>query len=367
MRIRHPSDYCLNCNHKISRNINYCPNCGQENTDYKFAVWHLIIESINNYLNLDSQFFRSIYPFLFRPGHLTIKFIEGRRKLFINPIRLYIIISIIFFFLFSNAIDIDDSSLQLMNEEEIDEAFNKYVLSDSTKNLNELIEEMKRSGSISSNSKDTINNFFSKENKLKLLSKSFDTLSLDNSTLFGVSYKYNQNKVYYVWMRQPDMTPDAFLDSLNASEKNIWNRRLASQMLKIGQTSNPKVIINEVLENISVMFFILIPFFAFLLKIFYLGKRKLYYNHLIFSLHLHTYLFFLAAVFIGISFFNDDVIALAVYGTCTFLIYVLLMFRRVYKDRWFKIIIKTFFLFTIYLNVISIFSVFEVLASFLIF
>ena len=369
MRIRHPKDYCLNCNYSISKKDYYCPNCGQENTDYKYAIWYLIFESLNNYLNLDSQLFRSIFPFLFRPGHLTVKFLEGRRKLYVNPIRLYLVTTIFFFFLFSQNFQLakTDLNLNIINENELDEVFSEYILSDSTKKLQDLLADLEEEGLIESAEIDSISNIFSKENKLKLLQLSFDTMEISEANFMGVDYKYNQNKFYYLWLRDPNMTSDALLDSMHASEKNYFNRKLAEQALKIGKTSNPQYLINEIIENISMMFFLLIPFFAFLLKIFYLSKSKLYYNHLIFSVHLHTYLFFIASIFILIHYFYTDISVLIGYGSLTFGIYTLLMFRRVYKDSWIKTMFKTFFIFMFYSFIITLSSIIEVTASILTF
>ncbi|MBT28873.1 MAG: hypothetical protein CMO01_04350 [Thalassobius sp.] len=369
MRIRHPKDYCLNCNYTLSKKNSYCPNCGQENTDYKYAIWYLIFESINNYLNLDSQLFRSIFPFLFRPGHLTVKFLEGRRKLYVNPIRLYLVTTIFFFFLFSQNIQLSKSDLNLniVSEKEIDNAFNEFVLADSTKTLSNLLSDLNEEGIIQTAEVDSLVNVFSKDNKLKLLQLSFDTMSMSEVNFLGVDYKYNQQKLYYIWMRDQKMTADALLDSMHASEKNYFNKKLAEQWLKVGQTSSPQYLLNEIIENISVMFFLLIPFFAFLLKVFYLSKHKLYYNHLIFSVHLHTYLFFISSVFILIHYTYTDLSALIAYGLVTFMIYTLLMFRRVYKDSWIKTAFKTFFIFMFYSMIITLSSIIEVTASLLTF
>ncbi|UZR92931.1 DUF3667 domain-containing protein [Chondrinema litorale] len=369
MRIRHPKDYCLNCNYTLSKKDSYCPNCGQENTDYKYAIWYLIFESINNYLNLDSQLFRSIFPFLFRPGHLTIKFLEGRRKLYVNPIRLYLVTTIFFFFLFSQNFQLakSDLNLNIVNENEVDKAFSEYILSDSSKTLRSLLTDLKEEGIIETAEIDSIGNVFSKENKLKLLQLSFDTMSISEANFLGVDYKYNQQKFYYIWLRDQNMTTDALLDSMNASEKNYFNRKLAEQALKVGQTSSPQYLINEIIENISVMFFLLIPFFALLLKIFYLSKHKLYYNHLIFSVHLHTYLFFITSAFILIHYIYTDISDLLIYGTFTFAIYTLAMFRRVYKDSWIKTLFKTYFIFMFYSMIIILSSIIEVTASLLTF
>ena len=365
MRIRHPSDNCLNCNYKISRHTNYCPNCGQENTDYKYAIWYLLYESVNNYLNLDSQFFRSIFPFLFRPGHLTVKFLEGRRKLFINPVRLYLIVSIIFFFIFSQIVDIENSDLQLNKQLELDKAFKENVLKDSTQ-IAEIETALEKEGiSIDLENADSLIQEIPTEIKNRLLESALDTSSTSEINWFGVNYKFSQQKAYLIWLRDPYMTPDALLDSLNASEKNFWNRKAAAQLLKIGQTSTFKVILKEAVENVSIMFFILIPFFALLLKFYYLRSKKLYYNHLIFSLHLHTYLFFIASILMGLNILYEEPLELLEYGIIIFIIYVLLMFRRVYKQGWIKTIFKTITLFSFYLVVIAIFSIVEVFASLL--
>jgi hypothetical protein len=52
----------------------------------------------------------------------------------------------------------------------------------------------------------------------------------------------------------------------------------------------------------SKMIFLLIPFFAMLLKLFSLRSKRLYYEHLIFSLHIHAFVFTLLVIVFLIEF-----------------------------------------------------------------
>ena len=58
-------------------------------------------EFIDNYLGLDSKMAHSVMPFLFNPGALTNRFNEGRIKHFIHPVRLYLVMSLFYFFTIS--------------------------------------------------------------------------------------------------------------------------------------------------------------------------------------------------------------------------------------------------------------------------
>jgi hypothetical protein len=51
----------------------------------------------------------------------------------------------------------------------------------------------------------------------------------------------------------------------------------------------------------SKLIFLLIPVFAALLKLFYLRRKRLYFEHLIFSLHLHAFIFLLLILYLLIE------------------------------------------------------------------
>ena len=101
MKKRRKHKACLNCGELLQQKHNYCPNCGQENTDNQVSIGLLLREFLSNFFSLDSRFGRTFKPFLFSPGKLTVAFNEGRRVLYANPIRWYLVISIFHFFFMS--------------------------------------------------------------------------------------------------------------------------------------------------------------------------------------------------------------------------------------------------------------------------
>ncbi len=89
---------CLNCGEKLN-DSNYCPKCGQRNTDKQISIKEFLHDFLKDYFTFDSKFFRSIFPFLFKPGLLTNEYIKGRRVNYILPLRLYLFTTFIFFLL----------------------------------------------------------------------------------------------------------------------------------------------------------------------------------------------------------------------------------------------------------------------------
>ena len=45
----------------------------------------------------DSRLWRTLAALLFKPGHLTREFLAGRRARYLPPVRLYLVLSVLFF------------------------------------------------------------------------------------------------------------------------------------------------------------------------------------------------------------------------------------------------------------------------------
>jgi hypothetical protein len=76
---------------------NYCANCGEEMEPRVLRIRHYIRDVLQELLSLDSKFLHSIPALLFRPGFLATEFTAGRRKRYLSPLRLHIIIAILMF------------------------------------------------------------------------------------------------------------------------------------------------------------------------------------------------------------------------------------------------------------------------------
>lgn len=89
---------CLNCNAVIYGR--FCHVCGQENLEPKEPFFHLVTHFIYDIVHFDGKFFDTLRYLILRPGFLAYEYMRGRRNSYLNPIRMYIFTSAIFFLIY---------------------------------------------------------------------------------------------------------------------------------------------------------------------------------------------------------------------------------------------------------------------------
>jgi hypothetical protein len=90
---------CRNCGAQLTGP--FCSQCGQRVEHEDHSVWHFAREVAEDLTHADSRLWRTMSPLLFRPGFLTREFLDGRRARYLPPLRLYLVISLVFFVLAS--------------------------------------------------------------------------------------------------------------------------------------------------------------------------------------------------------------------------------------------------------------------------
>jgi hypothetical protein len=86
---------CPNCEAVVSGH--FCANCGQEAYLHHASTREFLHEFIGHYVALEGKLWGTITRLLFRPGQLTNEYIRGRRVRFVQPLRLYLTLSLLFF------------------------------------------------------------------------------------------------------------------------------------------------------------------------------------------------------------------------------------------------------------------------------
>lgn len=81
---------CLNCESPLRDDDRYCAHCGQKRLPSKLPLGELLREVASETFELDGRVFRTLVPFLFRPGFLTREFNRGRRASYTSPFRLFL-------------------------------------------------------------------------------------------------------------------------------------------------------------------------------------------------------------------------------------------------------------------------------------
>jgi hypothetical protein len=89
------ADRCANCGAAVTGK--YCGECGQRVEHSVHSVWHFMLEATEDLTHADSRLWRTLSALLFKPGFLTCEFLAGRRTRYLPPIRLYLVLSLLFF------------------------------------------------------------------------------------------------------------------------------------------------------------------------------------------------------------------------------------------------------------------------------
>lgn len=87
---------CPNCN--APRTGEFCSVCGQNDRNYLRAAHRIIGEFLGETFELDSRLLVTLQRLLFYPGYLSREFSAGRRARYVSPVRLYLVVSVLFFF-----------------------------------------------------------------------------------------------------------------------------------------------------------------------------------------------------------------------------------------------------------------------------
>lgn len=99
--IRAEGNVCSNCN--VTLTGPFCHICGQKDDDLDRPIWTLLREILDDTFSTDSRLLKTLFLLVLVPGGLTRAFRMGRRARFVPPLRLYFVVSIMFFLMISVA------------------------------------------------------------------------------------------------------------------------------------------------------------------------------------------------------------------------------------------------------------------------
>lgn len=384
------SQICHNCSSPLEEAYNFCPTCGQSNSDNNVTFATLIKEFIDNYLGIDSKMAHSAIPFIIKPGNLTNRFQEGKIKHFIHPIRLYFVMSLFYFFTISYLL----SGIDLRN---IDENNNRYSNSVNFESLKSgdrwsLLPDSTKIDILP----DSLVNEFT---DIKTFDQLYDSMTVklgsDSLKNFSVSIKNTRLpdakeqdvERWHRLARDRRISDKVFMDSLfnvNGEEDEGLSfngffdegqkEHVYGQVRKIFE--NDEGFKGFVLGNLPLMMFILIPLFAGVLKFIYVRRKHLYIKHVVHALHVHSFaymaygigLLLIFKVFTEGNFPNANIDAwrITIASVCFVLVstYVYISFRKVYKQGWFKTLVKFNIVGFTYAFFLQVFFYLEVFISF---
>jgi hypothetical protein len=352
-----PLTHCENCGTELRGH--YCSNCGQAAIDYRRSFRHVIVDVLDSFLNWDSKFVRSIGLLLWRPGWLTNQFLEGRRVRFVHPLRLYLLVSIVFF-LCARLIPVSEPS-NVRPEDLPPEARARYEQKmaklRAKKNVRTFLNFTHNSAAPSAPPASPTPAETAPANSEKepvvpqpTATPSEAQIAVDEVTkeLAAETQKEGGPHVQFGPDKNRPKTPF-----------EVWlEKRIKDQIGENG--SKAKLFVETLRSNLSTMMLFCVPLFAFILKILYLRQKRFYIEHLVYSLNIHAF-FYLAAILvvlisIGLHRWIPGTaqVLLTLLLSLLVLVQIFLSIRRVYRQGWFMTTFKFAFGGIIYLVVLAV-------------
>jgi len=403
---------CQNCHAELSGS--YCSQCGQESHKSVRHFYEYIQEVFDDWMALDSKFLRTLWSLIFRPGFLSNQYFIGRRVRYITPVRLFIIVNVLFFFLFPYLSDIrldntrDDSAADKEIIAQLDARINKLTsvdvdeiqrakhseyagqLSELKKQLDEsdkksitrvLLEMTKVQ--IARQEPDYLLNADQVET-LKDLDATMGAFVTDGAMLFWDYDEGEDEPAPEGLSPQKSASENTDLAQPSLAEKNLsklgetetlnyeeqGDRTENDMAMKVARAFNdtPEKLASQAGDIISSSMFVLLPIYALLLKLCYLFKPRLYMEHLTIALHGQSFVFVVILVAMGFEklavqfpVFRDVLDGISTILIIWVPIYLLLLQHRAYKQTWGKTILMFWLTSTLYMALIILALFFAVI------
>ena len=86
---------CANCDTTLQGP--YCYVCGQLAEDFDRSVVSLFVEAFENIFHADGRLFRTLPALILKPATLTRNYLAGRRASQMPPLRLFLVVMLVFF------------------------------------------------------------------------------------------------------------------------------------------------------------------------------------------------------------------------------------------------------------------------------
>jgi len=302
---RQKGNVCLNCDAILEGDENFCPKCGQRNNVNPLNFTIVLDEFFGNLFAYDSRLWNTLIPLLIKPGKTAYDFIYGKRKSLVNPFRIYLAISLVFFLVFG-ILSTFFSSID--DEEPLENPIQKM-----TAFQYEIYEG----------------------DQLLAYNDSLASVLASNP---GIIKKMDVLKEFQ--RHNPPQSPAKALQSLRL-EPTFWNRFVQKKVQNFEKIfQDDSQFAEKMFSGLSLTIFLILPLFALILKLLYVRRNYSYMEHLVFVFYTQSVFFLLLLLFTLAYFaFGHHKYFYFVF-VLLFVIYLYIAMRRFYKQGRFKTFLK---------------------------
>ena len=350
---------CLNCKAELTGR--FCHLCGQENLEPKESAWSLISHFFYDITHFDGKFFSTLGYLMRKPGFLSKEYLLGRRASYLNPIRMYVFSSALFFIIFFSMYNVRDWNMGSKKNDKSDDAISN--LADAKQVALENVQTSADSIRVEQFYK-TLETGIPKVDK-----KRKDSTNEDKG---GWNIQFNDAKY------KTRAAYDSVQKAKPASQRDGWiSRRITEKFIDLDhkyegdEGSFLKDLLDKFIHTFPYLLFVSLPLYALFLKLLYIRRKQFFYvDHGIFLVHLYIFTFIVLLIFFGFSKLSDVtswgwvgivMAVIMIYGV----VYTMKAMRNFYGQGWGKTIVKFILLNLLaFISLIFLFAVFFVLTVF---
>ncbi len=370
---------CENCG--AEKQGLYCAVCGQNDRNYRRTVFPVVGEFLSETFETDSRLFRTARVMFTQPGQLSIEFSRNRRAGYLSPFRLYLFTSIVFFFVLSFSVDLPEGPLlppdaaarggeglkgdplrgrpgfpgrvEVDSSSTDDELSPEVAEEPSTPEVPPSVTVQIDLGADEQTDEDQQAPPIAEESGLTRgpggVLEMTPELKERVDWIKGLLDDSRRRKLEQI-LRRP-LAGEAVasivrvIDPGDADAVGVGSRYVIGQLIDV--LHRPWDAAKVWLENLPVAMFCLLPIYALLLKVMYVGSRRYYSEHLVFAMHIHTvaYLLFTVMVLVpdaGIGSWVNFVLLLGL------AVYYFMALKQYYENGAFATLVKYVLLAAIY-------------------
>lgn len=361
--------HCENCHAPLHGE--FCHQCGQSIHNPVRHAGHALEEVFESFWHLDGRVFRTLRDLLV-PGRTALEYLAGHRQRYLPPLRIFVIMSLLAFFVGRATIHLDDEPVS--SGVDVTPILQSKTVAEVERNRDRMLaelEEGRKEGGKAVPGVDAMliaaqvkiqgeaNNRIveltpgksaaaastPQEGGVEARSRG-ELLSIDNE-----AWSPETNPVQIGWL--PDFA-------------NAWLTRKAGHAIdniKLME-DRPDRYFQAFMSSLPSALFVLVPVFALMLKLSYFFQRRLYMEHLVVALYSHVFLLMaLTTIFVFMALsgavsahahwlsilLNIAVVLLLVWMP----FYLLLMQKRVYGQGWIMTLVKYSIIGFVYVNLLA--------------
>lgn len=364
---------CENCHTPLQGE--FCYQCGQSAHNPLRHVGHAIEEVFESFWHLDGRIFRTLRT-LMSPGKLANAYLAGHRAPFVAPLRLFVIVSVLTFFVAKFTVVLGEMPVPPEAPARNASGQTNLVAKDAgvdfaaLKTVDEVVKlrDETLDGLLSARAsippalgfvrKPIEENIYSTQRRARerimALQPDHPVLAAPDRYVEGRALPGEIKGSLFMHNGKPFHPVDnpVRFDSLPDFANRWLNKKFARAEKNLPRIQDDfEQFKNVFIGSIPSALFVLVPVFALLLKVFYIGTRRVYLEHLVVALYSHVYLCLCVLAICLLSAVGGLFPAQAGWARVLFWtleglmlvwmpVYLFWMQQRVYRQHWLLTLLK---------------------------